>query len=73
MLFMLQIGTQVNKKAIRRAKKNAPAMHYVVEVICTNCLNATILTIPKGIDVYEYANKCDCPICGCKILEGTLE
>jgi hypothetical protein len=69
MLFMLQIGTQVNKTAIKKAKCKAPTMHYVCEVQCSNCLTNTVLTIPKGMEVDDYAERVDCPNCGCKIID----
>jgi hypothetical protein len=56
------------KLAIAKAKKEAPTMHYVAKIVCTNCLEDHILTIPKGITVGDYAMKKLCENCGCTFI-----
>ena len=58
-----------SKLTLAKAKQNAPALHYVAQITCSNCLAKTILTIPKGITVIEYACKTLCANCGCTIVE----
>lgn len=66
--------TKVVRKqlTLARAKKEAPILHYVAKVVCSNCLEKTILTIPKGTTVLQYACKTLCSNCGCTILEDFL-
>jgi hypothetical protein len=61
-----------SKLTLASAKKNAPALHYVTKIVCSNCLSKTILTIPKGVTVLEYACKTLCTNCGCTIVEDLL-
>ncbi len=67
---------KISKKtrvAIEKAKQSAPPMYYVADVICTNCLERTILTIPKGVTICDFACTTLCPNCGCTILEDVQD
>lgn len=64
--------TKPAKLTLARAKREAPTMFYVADVVCTNCLEHNILTIPKGVTVVEHASKKLCEYCGCTVMEELL-
>lgn len=64
--------TNRTKLTLARAKRAAPIMFYVADVVCTNCLEHNILTIPKGVTVVEHASKKLCEYCGCTVMEDLI-